>query len=137
MKHAVYNHNRDIYISYPLPEMPLAKSGNIICANGLALFTVNVKEAETPVIDLIKDKWPLYHGNPEMIHILVLYVSNDKSHQDYLKATVLESDEFRATITVNINGMTGSLDSKVVSADFSLPHQQRFVHLNTKSLRYV
>ena len=141
MKHSIYNHNRDIYISFPATKMLFAKSGNIICHGDLALFTVKANEAHLEVTELVKKNCPTSVNvdliEKDMLQVLVLYVSDDKDHIAYLQNAVKESEQFRTALTVNFTGLSSDKDSRVITADFALPMQHKFVHLNTLSLRYA
>lgn len=134
MKYAAYNHNRDIYISFSSTDRPIAKSKSIICVGDHALFTVKANETAIPVTELIS------RYDKELVvveyHVLELYESDIIEHVEYLKNLVLHSEQFKSTISVGFSGLSSDKDSRVITADFSMPAQQKFVHIPTKSLTY-
>lgn len=134
MKYAAYNHNRDIYISFPSKDRPTAKSKSIICVGDHALFTVKANETTIPVTELIS------RYDKELVvveyHVLELYESDNKEHIDYLQQLVKSSEQFKSTISISFSGLSSDKDSRVITADFSMPAQHKFVHIPTKSLTY-
>lgn len=141
MKHAVYNHNRDIYISYPIDQVPFAKCGNIICKDDFVIHVVKAKEVETKTFDLAIANCPLDFNvdfiTSDDLQVLVLYVSDNTDHIKYLQDAIMETEQFRNSLKINFTGMSSDENSRVVTADYNLPMQHKFTHLNTLSLRYA
>jgi len=134
MNYPIYNHNREIYISVPANNDSVLSTGNIVCSDDRALFTVKIQE-NGQTLETILSNRPGFITTGKL-HILELYNANNQDHVRYLKCSVMESPQFISELGINFYKIDCSSNGEVLRASYNLPAQQKFVHINTLSLTY-